>query len=82
MLSNKDVFTSTYKGKDGVKVTVRHRVTGLSVEMECAGSVAHPDDGPDVEYCNPNECADNLRAMALEELSKKVAWGWMHHYNS
>lgn len=78
MLSDKEVFASIYKGKDGVRVTVRHRVTKLSVEMECVGSVAHPGDGPEAEYCNPNECADDLKAMALEELAEKV----MQHYSS
>lgn len=78
MLSPNEVFVTTHKLKSGVTVKAVHRTTRLTVELDCHGSVPHPDDGPDTEYCNPNECADDLKAFVLEELAELVAQHYSH----
>ncbi len=71
MLSQKDVFISTHKGSQGVKVTAIHRPTRVKVVLECPGSIGSSG------LCNPNECADDLKGMALEDLADQIT----QHYN-
>ena len=78
MLSPKEVLLSVYRGKNGVVVKAIHRATKLSVEMDCHGSVRYPEDAPEAEYCNPNECVDDLKEFCLERLANLVADHYAH----